>query len=329
MYKIGAINELLTTYEVQGKYSQVFILVDENTKKYCLPLIQLDAYKTIEIKSGEQQKNIETCQFIWQTLINHQADRKALLINLGGGVITDMGAFAASCFKRGIDYLNVPTTLLAMVDAAVGGKTGVNFGHIKNSIGLFNHHAISLIDSQFLHTLSNRHLINGKAEMLKHGLIADKNHWLAVQQSTISDALLIEQSIKIKEKIVLEDPYEKGIRKVLNFGHTIGHAIESFALDNKLDILHGEAVLLGMYYESKLSSKLNILDKESADTIQKQILAIITKPNWIAEKELIGYMLNDKKNESEQIQFTLLKAIGKAVFNQIVPNRLIKEVLHS
>ena len=251
--KYGSIKEELHSFLATNKYTQVFILVDENTLEHCLPLLPNFDYQIIKIESGERNKNIETCQKIWQNLLNNNADRKALLINLGGGVISDMGGFCASTYKRGIDFINIPTTLLAMVDATIGGKTGIDFGFQKNMIGLFSLAKTVLIDATFLKTLNYRQIKSGKAEMLKHGLIANEQHFTQIISSAIPNLDLIKASIAIKQEIVSTDPFEKGIRKSLNFGHTLGHALEAYYLANNLDILHGEAIAQGMIWAIQLS----------------------------------------------------------------------------
>ena len=224
-------------------YSSIFILVDENSLEYCypkfIPLLETDKrIEIIEIESGEINKNLNTCSGVWNALTELNADRNSLLITLGGGVITDLGGFVAATYKRGIDFVNIPTTLLSMVDASVGGKTGVDLGVLKNQIGLFVNPQIVIIDEDFLATLNDRESRSGVAEIIKYGLTYDTNlidYLKTFEKSTINK--IIHRSIEIKNEIVLKDPKEKGIRKVLNFGHTLGHAIESYFLDNNK--MHG------------------------------------------------------------------------------------------
>ena len=238
-------------------YSKVAILVDENTKRDCLPkLPKIENSIIIEVTSGEINKNISSCNYIWEQLSEHNFDRDSLLINLGGGVIGDMGGFAASTYKRGIDFIQVPTTLLAMVDASVGGKLGVDLNGLKNQIGVFNNPESVLILPEFLETLPENQLKSGFGEVIKHALISDKNLWqeiISIPFNEMNWEKIIETSINIKNKIVLSDPYEKGERKKLNFGHTFGHAVETYYLEKGTPILHGEAVLMGILLELELS----------------------------------------------------------------------------
>jgi 3-dehydroquinate synthase len=230
-------------------YSKVFIVVDSKTSEYCLPnflanLATEVPLEIIEFEAGESFKNIETCFEIWSALTELGADRKSIIINLGGGVVTDLGGFVASTFKRGIEYINVPTTLLAMVDASIGGKNGVDLGNLKNQIGTITTPKAVLIDTQFLATLPQNEMRSGLAEMLKHGLIQDKSYWAKFKDLTNLNTddldVLIHESVEIKNNVVSQDPTENGIRKALNFGHTLGHGIESYFLENedKTALLH-------------------------------------------------------------------------------------------
>ncbi len=309
----------------QRKYSRILILVDENTGRDCLPLfranINLNAH-IIEIPAGEPHKNIKTSQAIWQAMMEHETDRRSLLINLGGGVIGDMGGFCASTFKRGIDFIQFPTTLLSQVDASVGGKLGIDFNHIKNSIGLFANPQAVFIYPPFLDSLPYRELRSGFAEIIKHGLILDEKYWSAISQAEELNpqdlTRFILPSLSIKKHVVEEDPYEKGLRKVLNFGHTIGHAVESYALETDTPLLHGEAIAIGMICEAWLSYKFFVLKQSELKSITDFILKIYGKPALHPGSfdQLIALMRQDKKNEHEQINFTLLKSIGNAVVNQ-------------
>lgn len=319
----------------------IFILIDEITHIHCLPLLfhHIDFLKKsnlIKIKSGEKEKNIYTCIQICKSLEKFKATRKSLIINLGGGVITDIGGFVASIFKRGIRFVNIPTTLLGMVDAAIGYKTGVNLDSIKNEIGSFYVPEFIIIDTHFLKTLPNKEIFSGMAEMLKHGLIADQNFWKKMNQiRTNIDFIqnenewghLIHQSILIKQKIVDQDAKEKGLRKILNFGHTIGHALESYFMDvNRM--LHGVAVTMGMIYESWISFKINGLSISDYKEIKSTLSAFCPIQNQISDleiKKLLLIMEHDKKNEKNKIQFSLLKEIGKCSYNCQVPYSLIKE----
>ena len=272
----------------KNNFSKIFILVDENTHQYCLPrfLENLETDKSIEIieiESGEINKTIDTCVGVWDTLSELNADRKSLMINIGGGVITDLGGFVACTFKRGISYINVPTTLLSMVDASVGGKTGVDLGHLKNQIGVISNPDLVLIDTKFLDTLPKEQMRSGLAEMLKHGLITGDRYWNKFQDlSKLSlDNLdeLVHESVIIKRNVVEEDPFEDGIRKTLNFGHTLGHAIESYYLSNpnKTTLLHGEAIVIGMILACYISTELVGFPKETTLEIKNLFLSYYDK----------------------------------------------------
>lgn len=307
------------------KYSKVFVFADGNTSEICLPVFQamLDEYTTfdlIETDPGEENKNIDFCIGIWKTLLDFEADRKALMINLGGGVITDMGGFVASTYKRGIDFINIPTTLLSMVDASVGGKTGIDIDNVKNMVGTFSLPQAVFIESEFLKTLPERELLSGFAEMIKHGLIMDKAYFetlKAVDYRSVA-AAQIYRSVEIKHEVVTQDPLEKGLRKILNFGHTIGHAVESYALSNsKQPLTHGEAIAIGMICEAFLSVKYCDLPKQDLAEITTYIRSIypayqITDASFATLLELIK---SDKKNEHGYVLFSLLSAIGKCVYN--------------
>ncbi|NDI99057.1 3-dehydroquinate synthase [Flavobacterium sp. LaA7.5] len=318
------------------RYSKIFIIVDTNTATHCLPLFlqQLEtdvAIEVIELEPGEVNKNIDTCIQVWHTLAELECDRKSLVINLGGGMVTDLGGFTASTFKRGIDFINIPTSLLAMVDAAVGGKTGVDLGTLKNQIGIINNPVAVLVDTAYLSTLPAEEIRSGFAEMLKHGLITDEKYWQTVVDVTnlINDDLdsVIKQSVYIKNKIVLEDPTEKNIRKKLNFGHTLGHAIESYYLENdeKKTLLHGEAIAIGMILEAHISMQKGMLAEGEYNNIKKIMLGIFEKVIFTNSdvEAILKILIHDKKNEFGKIQFVLLQNIGNAVINQTVENTLI------
>lgn len=310
----------LDNFLSENKYSKVFILVDTNTETHCLPLL-LSAltnpkYDLIEITPGEENKNIDFCIGIWRMLLDFGADRNSLLINLGGGVLTDMGGFAASTFKRGIDFVQIPTTLLSQVDASVGGKTGIDMDHVKNIIGTFTQPKAVFINPGFLATLDDRELRSGFAEVIKHGLIYDAS--LFEQLKTVAPRQLspeiIYRSIEIKNEVVKADPYEKGQRKILNFGHTIGHAVESYSLshDDK-PLLHGEAIVIGFICEGYLSAKKNGLKETELAEIVHTLKNIY--PAYTLERTtypaLLEIMKNDKKNNAGHINCSLLTKIGK------------------
>ena len=306
-----------------SKYSSIFILVDENTNKHCLPQLIINCNslanaEIIEIDSGETNKNIDICIGMWKTLSEFGANRKSLLINLGGGVITDLGGFVASTFKRGIDFINIPTTLLAMVDASVGGKTGIDLDELKNEIGIFSKPKAVFVFPEFLKTLDKKQIKSGFAELLKHGIIADKKFWNLAKKIDATNIFdlenLILKAIEIKNDIVKKDFNEKNIRKSLNFGHTIGHALESYSILNfKEPLLHGEAVAIGMIGEAFLSQKFAGLSKTESTEIKTIIenIGFNSKLKKININTLIELMKHDKKNENEEIKFSLIKSIGK------------------
>ncbi|MBT8261025.1 MAG: 3-dehydroquinate synthase [Bacteroidia bacterium] len=319
-------------------FSKIFILVDTNTHEHCLPyfLSQLETeivIEIIEIKAGEIHKNIETCAGVWNALSELDADRKSLIINVGGGVVTDLGGFVASTFKRGIKYINVPTSLLSMVDASVGGKTGVDLGTLKNQIGVINFSEMVLIDTQFLNTLPTKEINSGMAEMLKHGLIQDEAYWKKMANVKAEDYknfdTLIYESVVIKNNIVLQDPNENGLRKTLNYGHTLGHAIESyFLLDrDKPTLLHGEAIAIGMILATYLSKKLFNFPEEKLDFIKKILIHNYGKITFKKHdyKNIIELLKFDKKNSHGNINFVLLEDIAKTKIDCIVTNELILE----
>ncbi|WP_339652359.1 3-dehydroquinate synthase [uncultured Maribacter sp.] len=314
-------------------YSIVFILVDENTHELCLPQFMAEIngeyqFEIIEIESGEINKNIDTCVGVWEALSELDADRKSILINLGGGVLTDLGGFVASTFKRGIDFINVPTTLLSMVDASVGGKTGVDLGSLKNQIGVINQPVMVLVAPDFLDTLDKRQIRSGFAEMLKHGLIQDRLYWETLKKAESLEDMKkhILSSIKIKNNVVLQDPTEQNIRKILNYGHTLGHAIESYFLENdsKETLLHGEAIAIGMILEGYLSYKLTNLPLEDLNDIKTTFLSRYEKVEFLEDDfdNILKLMKYDKKNSHGKVNFVLLKEIGNPVFDIEIPVEL-------
>ncbi len=332
----------LRKFILSANATSLFVLGDENTLHHCYPKIlsALTAHQLIPIKSGESNKTLTSCEYIWRQLTEANADRKALLLNLGGGVIGDVGGFAAGCYKRGIRFVNIPTTLLAMVDAGVGAKCGIDFMGFKNQVGLFNEPEAVFVHTGFLTTLPERQLRSGFAEVIKHYLIADKQ---AFEQLTSSHLRLsanhtsltswndlVQKSISIKQHIVAQDPLEKDVRKALNFGHTIGHAMESFYLqDETHSLLHGEAVAIGMIAESYLSEKKGGLTKEELKMIGETILHYFPAeiiPEFYFPK-IIALMAQDKKQERGLPQFTLLKGIGHYTIHQSVEKEWIRESL--
>ncbi len=339
-YEVSFDNSLNSLHQVlsKKKYSKVFILTDEMTGQYCLPVLQeklpeLTDFDIIEVPNGEENKTIDFCIGIWQMLLEFEADRNAILINLGGGVITDMGGFAASTFKRGIDFIHIPTTLLSQVDASVGGKTGVDLSEVKNIIGTFAQPEAVIIATDFLKTLSDRELTSGFAEVIKHGIIADADFFKEITALENAKEITEDQiyhSVGIKNKVVLEDPFEKGIRKTLNYGHTIGHAIESWSLKNeKNSLLHGEAIALGMICEAYLAKEMVGLPVSDLELITSTFLKYFGKYKIRPgiEQEILEIMKNDKKNESGKINFSLPNKIGNCQFDIFVDAALIKESL--
>ena len=326
----------LNAYLKKNNYSKIFLLADENTNIDCVPffLAHIDAaieYEILEIEPGEEQKNLDICLGLWEALSEYGADRKSLIINVGGGVVTDLGGFVASTFKRGIDFINIPTSLLAMVDASIGGKTGIDLGHLKNQIGVINTPQMIVVDTKFLETLPPLEIRSGLAEMLKHGLIFNEDYWNRVK--SIRDISLEEldsliyESIVIKKDIVEQDPKEENIRKTLNFGHTLGHAIESYFInsENKERLLHGEAVAVGIILACYLSVESIGFSKQKNDEIKKSLKAIyghvvFNNQDYASIIELLKY---DKKNEHGNINFVLLESIGKPKINCTVDNALI------
>ncbi len=321
---------------------KIFIIVDENTRTKCLPIIKkkIKNANIIEIKSGEVNKSIDTVINIWNYLINNRADRKSLIINLGGGMICDIGGFAASTFKRGINFINIPTTLLAQVDAAIGGKAGINFNQLKNEIGFFNFPEAILINTLFLKTLDKNNLISGFAEIIKHSLIHSKKYWDEIKQ-TYNDGFhppkdeklkkIISRSIEIKNHFVQNDFKENNIRKALNFGHTIGHSFESLSLIKNKPVLHGEAVACGMVCEAFLSYKKLGLSYEQLTEISNFIIKVYGKYSFTSYdyNKLFELIEHDKKQENKHetigINFTLISEIGKAEINHYCKKQEIFE----
>jgi len=327
---------VLQSFLSSASHSSVFILVDSNTQKHCLPLFlkknpELSNTPVLQIDAGEENKHLESCEKVWQQLSDLGADRKSLLINLGGGVVTDLGGFVAAAFKRGIDFVNVPTTLLSMVDASVGGKTGVDLGGLKNQIGIITHPKMVIIDTQYLDTLPDNECKSGYAEMLKHGIIRDPAYFdeLSVYKSPKEENLerYIHHSVAIKNEVVTQDLYESNLRKILNFGHTLGHAIETHCLTKpeKKTLLHGEAIAIGMITEAYLSTQYCGLDMKAAAQIKSVFLGVFPKESF-SEKDtnsIIELLQYDKKNSHGKVKFVLLHEIGKpAIDVEVTTNQL-------
>ena len=321
------------------EHDRIFVLTDETTQQLCWPKIKnfkaLKNSTPIIIKATDTHKNLDTLSQVWQALSNGGATRHSLMINLGGGMVTDLGGFAESTFKRGIDFINIPTTLLAMVDASVGGKTGINFGGLKNEIGVFSDSRFVIINTQFLDTLDHDNICSGYAEMLKHGLISDERTWAELVTFNLDTPDLsqlqrmVAESIKVKERIVEADPHEHGIRKALNLGHTMGHAFESFAMRRGTPILHGYAVAYGLISELYMSARKTAFPTDRMHQTVRFIRENYGTFNITCDDypTLIELMHHDKKNTSGIINFTLLGNVGDIRINQTATEEEIKEAL--
>ncbi len=343
-YSIFIGNEAFDTvrsylHQYEFKENKIFLLVDENSRKYCLPRlmsnIQLfQQVHILEVPPGEETKNLDTCRKLWQELTDNGADRNSVLINLGGGVISDLGGFIASTFKRGIRYVNIPTTLLSMVDASVGGKVGIDMNGLKNQIGLFSNPQAVFVIPEFLDTLPERQFKTGFAEIIKHAMIYEKHYWEDLTEKSLPDITdwreIIEWCIEIKNYFVTEDPLDKGFRKVLNFGHTIGHAVETYSLQNDNELIsHGEAVAIGLVCESFISQKVAGLPNDQFEEIARYILSNFD--HYPFKLENFDFVLesirHDKKNVGSNVNFTLLTSIGNSLINQVVEMNIIRESL--
>jgi 3-dehydroquinate synthase len=321
--QIAPIAQSLPAFLGISSYTKIQVIVDENTFKHCYPTIKsfLGKHNLVKIKSGESHKNLDTCQKIWQAMTDNELDRHSLVINLGGGVIGDMGGFCASTYKRGIDFIQIPTTLLSQVDASVGGKLGIDFQGLKNHIGVFQIPNAVLIDVDFLNTLSYSELRSGFAEVIKHCLIMDGSKWDEIRRKDFEEqdfTDLITHSVAIKQQVVTADPTEKSLRKILNFGHTLGHAIETYFLGRpKLHLLHGEAIAAGMICEAFISYQRKMIDQKTLENIEEFIFSVYGKAN-IKEADIepiIALTAQDKKNKGKEIRFSLLEEAGKCGYD--------------
>lgn len=320
-----------------AQYSKIVVLLDQNTEQHCWPILEQAlstwAPATIVVPAGEQHKNITTCQSIWQQLMTLQVDRKAVLINVGGGVLGDMGGFCASTFKRGLDFIQIPTTLLAQVDASVGGKLGVDFEGVKNSVGLFAAPKAVYLHPAFFLTLPKAELYSGYAEMIKHALLQQTSHWRDFLPNNFPPQdwqESIEASIHVKKQIVAQDPLEQGLRKQLNLGHTIGHAVESLSWETQQPLLHGEAVALGTIMAAYLSWRLldwPLEELQALNTYIRSLYAPYDLTN-IHPEAIWQLVLQDKKNSHQQVSFTLLQTDGTVAINQAVSKSLVEEALY-
>jgi len=330
----------VNNYLDSDEISSVFVLVDENTHVHCLSKFQQKLsvkkdIKVITIKSGEIHKNITTCVTVWKELTQLGADRKSILINLGGGMVTDLGGFVASTFKRGIKFINIPTSLLSMVDASVGSKTGVDLDNLKNLVGLFSNPEMVLIDTDYLITLPAREMRSGIAEIIKYGLTFDPKLLIEIKSDNWKNIsklnTIIYQSIAIKNDVVLQDPKEENLRKVLNYGHTVGHAIESYFLEHPEleNLTHGEAVAIGMVIEAYLSHKLHNFPETELASLKEYIHKTYgkTKIETKHYTDILDLMKHDKKNINGSIRYILLKDISDFVINATAPTELVVEGL--
>ena len=316
-----AFEKLERFIEDHQQHKFIFI-VDENTHEFCLPLLlaeipEIADIEIIEIPVGEEAKSIEIALQVWESLGELGADRNSIIVNCGGGVVTDFGGFVASTFKRGLRFINVPTSLLSMVDASVGAKTGINLNHLKNQIGTFAAPEMVIISPEFLETLPEVELLSGFAEMLKHGLIKDEQHWTDLKNITkvthANIASLIPKSVAIKKAVVDKDPLEKGIRKILNAGHTLGHALESYYLSHDIEITHGQVVAVGLILESQISASKSCLSWEDLQEITSVIEKYFPKVTLPNSEQILPLLLHDKKNVGQEIKCMLLKKIGECI----------------
>ena len=335
MFGNESYNNLIQFIE-KNKISKLFILVDNNTLTNCLSVFKNKfksdiIFEVIQIPSGEIFKNIDTCTLVWNELLEYGADRKSLLINLGGGMVTDLGGFVASTYKRGIKFINIPTSLLAMVDAAVGGKTGIDFGNLKNVIGVFSNPEMVIIDIDYLKTLPKKEWKCGLAEVIKYGFISDIKLWNQIKEckdlNNIDISQIINTSINIKKEIVDTDYHEKNLRKILNFGHTIGHAFESFYLKSSNNLNHGEAIAIGIVVELYISHKMHQFPINLVEELKVFIHQFYgkIKVDKTDINTIISLLSHDKKNELDKVMFVLLKKPENPIIDCEVSYDLIKE----
>jgi 3-dehydroquinate synthase len=335
---IAPIKDSLPAFLGSKAYSKIVILVDTHTRKHCYPLVKplLPKHELIMVPSGEQHKNLTTCERIWGVMTDAQLDRHALMLNLGGGVIGDMGGFCAATYKRGIDFVQIPTTLLSQVDASVGGKLGIDFQGFKNHLGVFTQPKNVLIDASFLQTLPYIELRSGFAEIIKHCLIADATKWEEIRKKDLETQNwpdLIIHSVEIKKKVVAEDPTEKGLRKILNFGHTIGHAVETYFLSKppKQRLLHGEAIAAGMIMETYLAYRKKMVDLQTLEQVEEFIFSVFGKaPLMMSDvPTIIALAQQDKKNRGGELRFSLLDKIGSCAFDlKVTPAEIQQAVAY-
>ena len=332
------LEQSLTNAVNECEHDKIFILADETTHRLCVPVVAdfecLKGAQVITIGATDANKTLQSLSHVWEELGQRGATRHTLLINIGGGMVTDLGGFAASTFKRGVNYINIPTTLLSMVDASVGGKTGINFNGLKNEIGVFNNAASVILDTLFLRTMDRENILSGYAEMLKHGLISNERMWAELLAFDVEEPNLKElgrmvaESVAVKQRIVTDDPTEQGIRKALNLGHTIGHAFESLALQRK-PVLHGYAVAWGLISELYLSAIKTGFPTDKMHQTVNFIKEHYGKMSITCDDypTLLELMTHDKKNVAGIINFTLLGGIGDIRINQTANKQEIYEAL--
>lgn len=326
----------LNAFIKKGKYSRLLVLSDTNTMQHCYPIVVkncavIQHADLLEIDAGEEFKTLDTCKQLWEAMSEAHIDKNALLINLGGGVVTDIGGFVASVYKRGIDFVNIPTSVMAMADASVGGKNGVDLNGVKNQLGTITQAKAVFINTNFLLTLPQRHLANGMAEVVKMALISDAKLIKDLLNPKMSIEPLIKKSVTLKSAIVKKDPFDKGVRKILNFGHTVGHAIESCFLGTEDELLHGEAIAIGMLIESLIA-----FDKKMIKQNELQSIVDLISPNYtvlqfseLEQSKIIEFMLHDKKNKGQKIRMSLLNKLGSCKYDVEVSLAQIQKAFNS
>lgn len=339
IHSFDEIQKILT--EEVSAHSATFILCDSNTNEHCVRFLletipALNEVPIIEIPEGEESKSLEIVGQLYEELLHHNADRQSLLLNVGGGVISDIGGFVASTYKRGIDFINIPTTVMAQVDAAMGGKCGIDLMSVKNAVGLFSWPKSVLVFTGFLNTLPEKELKSGFAEMLKHALIADAEYWAALTHVNPKDAthiaVFVKRSNEIKSEITRQDPNERSVRKKLNYGHTVGHAIESFFLSKSEAITHGNAVAWGIMVENRIALSLGILNDTLVATIEKRLLPIfgeLPRFTWDDIQLILDFILNDKKNTTKEVNISLISEIGTCLIDNFVSLDTIRGAIQS
>jgi 3-dehydroquinate synthase len=331
--QFGSASDILADLLRSNAFSSLHILCDTNTRDLCLPglIVNFDPKHVVTIPAGEAHKTLDTCVGVWKQLLAQGADRSSLVVNLGGGVVTDLGGFCAASFMRGTPFVHIPTTVLGMTDAAIGGKTGVDFESFKNYIGFFAEPLKVIVDTAFIETLDMRQRRNGLAEVIKHGFIHDPGLLeLVVQSGKIEEMnwdSILRRSVQTKLNLIADDKYDRGIRAALNFGHTIGHAIESFSLIVDEPLHHGEAIALGMLVESRLSSALVGLSEAEVQTIDRVINTYFNEVAFprMSLDQLHGLILKDKKKQGGDVLYSLISALGEPAIGQKVPETAVNE----